>query len=88
MYAGGCAAPGASGVPDAERCNFGYARGLCASFPAEAAVDAVRFSYRGGELLYILERDYSPMEHGPAAGLPETSPLGRQAAVFASNHAS
>jgi hypothetical protein len=54
-------------------CNFGYARGRCEHFPADAMVDAVRFSVKqdAGEpptdllrVIYVLERDHAPVEHG------------------------
>ena len=52
-----------------ELCNCGYARGRCERFPASTPADAVRFSIlekRDGivQLVYIRERDYSPIEHG------------------------
>src|SRR5258708_1246936 len=52
-----------------ELCNCGYARGRCERFPADTAIDAVRFSItaeRDGivQLVYIMERDYAPAEHG------------------------
>ena len=52
-------------------CNNGYARKRCDRFPASAEADANRFSIareREGvvELVYIRERDYAPLRHGPA----------------------
>lgn len=52
-------------------CNHGYARTRCDRFPASATADANRFSIAGDrdgavELIYIRERDYGPLEHGPA----------------------
>jgi hypothetical protein len=52
-------------------CNLGYARGACSRFPATAeAPDAVRFSVARDrqdliELIYIVEKDYGPVRHGP-----------------------
>jgi len=53
-----------------EFCNRGYARGKCECFPANALADAVRFSIiREQEgcvhLVYVLEKDHAPVEHGP-----------------------
>ena len=47
-------------------CNSGYARGLCPRFPANAPADAVRFSLliSVDEIIYILEKDHAPLEHG------------------------
>jgi hypothetical protein len=68
-----------------EFCNSGYARGKCSRFPAETAADAVRFSAQPqGRLLYILEKDHAPLEHGeidPEEDLRE--PLAMQAKAFA-----
>jgi len=51
-----------------EICNVGYARGRCSHFPAGAEADAVRFSaVRDGKdlrVIYILEKDCSPLRHG------------------------
>ena len=69
LCAGECHADGTPRLADHERCNFGYARGLCKRFPADAAVDAVRFMIlaRDGDLIqlrYICERDHAPQGHG------------------------
>jgi hypothetical protein len=50
-------------------CNFGYARGACPHFPADAAADAIRFSVANSDataitVRYCLERDHRPLEHG------------------------
>jgi hypothetical protein len=50
-------------------CNFGYARGDCPHFPADAATDAVRFSIACADsaaitVRYCLERDHRPVRHG------------------------
>jgi hypothetical protein len=71
-----------------EHCNFGYARGACPNFPVDAAIDAVRFTHYQGKLIYVLERDCSPVEHGSAASLDPQSIVGRQAAAFLSNYPS
>jgi hypothetical protein len=52
-----------------ELCNWGYARGRCDRFPPDAPADAVRFSIaaedqRSVRLIYVLERDHAPVEHG------------------------
>jgi hypothetical protein len=69
-YSGICHAPGGA-VPSEDRqrelCNHGYARRACEHFPASCATDAVRFSVISEEplrLVYILEKDYAPLEHG------------------------
>jgi len=51
-----------------ELCNSGYARGQCPHFSENA--DAVRFSYVGEDLIYILEKDHAPIEHGPVERAP------------------
>ena len=70
-------------------CNCGYARRRCSHFPDNGAADAVRFSVTGDRdgrvtLVYILEKDHAPMEHGlmdyDATGGPE--PLASQARAF------
>jgi hypothetical protein len=66
-----------------ERCNFGYGRGECPRFPEDAFADAVRFARYKGDIVYVLEKDYVPVEHGLASTLDPASRLGRQAAVFA-----
>jgi hypothetical protein len=67
-----------------EHCNFGYGRGVCANFPQDAAIDAVRFTHYDGKLIYVLERDCSPVEHGAAASLDPLGVIARQAAAFLS----
>ena len=73
-YSGACHAhpsevfePGEAAQRDL--CNCGYARGRCAHFPDDSPADAVRFSVTGDEagrvrLVYIIERNHSPAEHG------------------------
>ena len=72
-------------------CNSGYARGRCSRFPDNGAADAVRFSVIGDHdgrvtLVYILEKDHAPLEHGlmDAAGARE--PLASQARAFIESH--
>ena len=50
-------------------CNCGYVRGRCDRFPDDSAGDAIRFSITGDQedrvrLVYIIERNHSPAEHG------------------------
>jgi hypothetical protein len=67
-------------------CNFGYGRLGCDWFPPGAAADAVRFSYRGDELIYVLERGWSPGEHGRVTGADDI--IRRQADVFVDQYPS
>lgn len=94
-YAGFCRAPGASEAASEahqrELCNHGYARGVCDHFPSSCRADAVRFSVTCEEplrLVYILEKDYAPLEHGEADAsllLPDEI-LAAQARAFLSNY--
>ena len=83
-----------------QHCNFGYGRGLCERFPAEAEADAVRFHIASdsGELIrlqYVLERECWPISYGIAdfsvstnrfaAGLRDEI-LERQAAAFVESY--
>ncbi len=71
-WSGSCQAPGAEAFePDEDSlrtfCNYGYARGRCSHFPAQAECDAIRFSVIGNEplkILYVREKDGAPIEHG------------------------
>jgi hypothetical protein len=65
-------------------CNTGYARGRCDRFPAGAFADAVRFSRTAdGRLIYILEKDHAPVEHGEMdAARDPREPLASQARAF------
>lgn len=87
------------GTGDARLCNFGYARGSCASFPEAALADAVRFSAAGSSdgvvrLVWILEKDHAPVKHGfleyrePAGEFVEKPEgvLGAQARAFIENY--
>jgi hypothetical protein len=66
MFEGECER---NGTAEARCCNFGYARGLCSHFPDGSAADSVRFSVAGNtdgivRIVWILEKDHSPVEHG------------------------
>ena len=87
------------GTAAARYCNFGYARGSCAEFPDEAAVDAVRFSVSGNangivKIVWIFEKDHAPVEHGfleyaESTGVFVAEPagtLGIQARIFVENY--
>ena len=87
------------GAGEARLCNFGYARGLCASFPEATVADAVRFSVLGSgdgvvRVVWIFEKDHAPMEHGyleyrESAGAFVKAPegvLGAQARAFVENY--
>jgi hypothetical protein len=87
------------GVAEARFCNFGYARGSCAEFPDNWAADAVRFSVAGNadgivNIVWILEKDHAPVEHGVLEYMESTSAfvaepagvLGVQARVFVENY--
>jgi hypothetical protein len=67
-WAGMCTAVDAWEPPESTQrdiCNHGYARRRCHRFPETEAADAVRFSMSAGErLIYILEKDHAPIEHG------------------------
>lgn len=84
-YAGLChadsAAPFEPSEPhQRELCNCGYARFRCSHFPEDAAADAVRFSILADdgarvELVYVVEKDHSPAEHGRLVYVPEEDRL-------------
>jgi len=67
-----------------EVCNCGYARGRCGHFPDDERVDAVRFSLGTGDrLIYILEKDHAPIEHGEINGATDLrEPLASLARAF------
>jgi hypothetical protein len=80
-----------------ELCNCGYARRRCSHFPENGAADAVRFSVTGDQdgrvtLVYILEKDHAPVEHGSfdyATGGDATGarePLASQARAFVESY--
>jgi hypothetical protein len=91
-WAGTCAAGGTWHPPEPfqrEICNCGYARGRCDHFPETEAADAVRFSIRPASerLIYILERDHAPIEHGEINALTDTrEPLASLARAFWESH--
>jgi hypothetical protein len=84
FYSGDCTARAVADQAPSElldRCNFGYSRGCCDRFPAESAADCVRFSVNpGGELIYVLERNHSPVVFGLVR--EASSQVQRQAAAF------
>ena len=63
-----------------ELCNCGYARGRCDRFPGDSAGDAVRFSVTEDiaskvSVVYIVEKDHAPAEHGTLEYLIEDARL-------------
>jgi hypothetical protein len=89
-WGGECSAAGKpSEAIQRDLCNCGYARGRCAEFPADSAADAVRFSYTSqGRLIYILEKDHAPVEHGEIdVSNDPREPLTAQARAFANGQA-
>jgi hypothetical protein len=87
LYSGHCGAVGSTAFePDertlSDRCNLGYARGLCPRFPVNGGADAVRFSVAGHDesgvrLLYSTERDHRPLASGALQySVPEAAFLG------------
>lgn len=96
-YGGSCHAlvSGPIEPPEAiqrDLCNCGYARQRCSHFPVNGAADAVRFSVTGHQdgrvtLVYILEKDHAPMEHGPLDPAREArEPLASQARAFVESY--
>ena len=65
-----------------ELCNSGYVRGRCVHFPENAPVDAVRFAFVPDGLIYILEKDHAPVEHGVLGPLEGDTILLTQARAF------
>jgi hypothetical protein len=102
VYSGSCSAGAVVDLATTvEACNFGYARGRCSAFPAEVAFDAVRFSAPRDtfeavvEIVWILEKEYSPARHGTVhysrerrdfIDPPEDPVLHRQALAFAASY--
>lgn len=85
FWVGECGATG--GEQPAEdfqlnECNFGYARARCARFPANGEADAVRFTRRGEERLFILERDHAPVRFGPVENIEPGTILEKQAQAW------
>ena len=90
-WGGTCTAGGDCEPPEStqrEICNCGYARGRCNHFPESDTADAVRFSISAGErLIYILEKDHAPMEHGEINAMTDTrEPLASLARAFWESH--
>ncbi len=73
-------------------CNCGYARQRCSHFPVHGAADAVRFSVTSHQegsvtLVYILEKDHAPIEHGPVDPARDArEPLASQARAFVESY--
>lgn len=65
-----------------EACNFGYGRGRCPSFPSDSEADAVRFTAVGDRTVWVLERDYAPVQHGSCDGPFPSAAIERQAKLF------
>jgi hypothetical protein len=103
IHLGTCSAGADADLPTLiETCNFGYARGRCAAFPADMSCDAFRFSAPRDsfgdvvEILWVAEKNYSPVSHGRARYSREQhgfvdefhdAVLGRQALAFAASYA-
>jgi hypothetical protein len=96
-YGGSCHAPDAQPFEPSETiqrdlCNSGYVRGRCSHFVDNGAADAVRFSVTGDHdgcitLVYILEKDHAPMEHGLMDGATGgREPLASQARAFVESY--
>lgn len=81
LYEGECHAGSKTRAVDGMPCNIGYARGVCVQFPTDAPHDAVRFHrLADGSVLYVFERDHTPVEHGRVDG--ENRVLQAQVAAF------
>ena len=65
-----------------QQCNYGYGRATCPLFPHNAPADAVRFTAWKASIVFILEKDYSPVEYGSCDAAPADPVLARQALVF------
>ena len=93
-YAGLCHALSGEPVTPSEEhlsdlCNHGYARGQCPHFPVEAKADAVRFCLISEEplrLMYVLEKDHAPVEHGEVNLDGPDCLRVRQARAFLTSH--
>ena len=85
-WSGVCAACGDWVPPEMVQrdiCNCGYPRGRCDRFPPGPAPDAVRFSVLADRLIYVLEMDHAPIEHGEIDGSADRrEPLASQARAF------
>jgi len=79
-YDGICSAAGSRPPASTVRecCNFGYVRGRCPSFPEDARADAHRFtaweSNGGLRVVWVVERDYQPVEYGEFEWRPDADP--------------
>ena len=85
-----------------EVCNYGYARDRCERFPGGSAADAVRFSVTEETpsrvlLVYVVEKDHAPVEHGTLEylledarldGSPISDVLAQQARAFLESYLS
>ena len=103
LFSGAChaTAPDLAEGHQEDCCNFGYARGRCDRFPADAA-DAVRFSVTDETpsrvlLVYVVEKDHAPIEHGTLEyaisdgllnGPPISDVLAQQARAFLESYLS
>jgi hypothetical protein len=90
-WAGECTVDGTGQPPETiqrDICNSGYARGRCDRFPNDATADAVRFSITpAGRLIYILEKDHAPVEHGEMdVACDPREPLASQARAFVESY--
>ncbi len=89
FWTGVCRAAEPAIVPDEDTqldcCNFGYVQGRCPHFPGNFEVDAVRFTRRGDESLFILEKENAPLRFGPLSGIEPGSILEKQAQAWNSN---
>jgi hypothetical protein len=87
IYQGVCHARTEAVIPTEgliyEPCNFGYGRGSCPWFPADASADAVHFTEFRGGVIFILEKDHVPVEHGRCGANLLSHVRDRQATVFA-----
>jgi hypothetical protein len=102
IFTGTCSAGAAVDLATViENCNFGYARGHCAAFPAESSCDAMRYSAPRDafddvvEIVWVAEKDYSPVSHGRAhysrarcgfVDPPQDAVVHRQALAFAARY--
>lgn len=88
FWSGTCHATEPCTHPDEETqldcCNFGYARGRCPHFQGESEADAVRFTRRGAESLFILEKEHAPLRFGQLVQIEPGSILEKQAKAW--NH--
>jgi len=96
FFDGECRADGSASVlPDPvtlrDLCSFGYARGQCPRFPRDARTDAHRFSppAHGAptpEVLYVVEENGWPVQHGTLTPDSSGAILARQAQAWMENY--